>query len=113
MCQGTVFAYFTSSISRYYTDGRYVALIGKPSAQLAHDLQKEETERVKKQLLDYGPENLQALTTQLETASKQNEVEIPYHVMESFPVPNASDISSIDVITARNPSPPPHLPQFR
>jgi Zn-dependent M16 (insulinase) family peptidase len=98
---------------RYYTDGRYVALIGKPSSQLAHDLQKEETERVKKQLLDYGPNYLQVLTTELETASKQNEVEIPYHVMDSFPVPNASDISSIDVITARNPSPPSHLSQFR
>ncbi|KAI8335048.1 Metalloenzyme, LuxS/M16 peptidase-like protein [Chlamydoabsidia padenii] len=100
-------------LKKYYTDGCYVALIGKPSSELAHDLQKEETDRVKKQLLDHGPAQLQALAAQLDCANKQNEVEIPCHVMDSFPVPNASDISSIDVITARNPSPLPYKTQFR
>ncbi|CAO3593296.1 unnamed protein product [Absidia cylindrospora] len=104
---------WTHLLKKYYTDGCHVALVGKPSSQMAQELQVEEQARLKKQQLDYGPEQLQAFATQLENANQQNEMEIPHHVLDSFPIPNASDISSIDVITARNPTPPSHMVQFR
>ncbi|KAI8096963.1 Metalloenzyme, LuxS/M16 peptidase-like protein [Halteromyces radiatus] len=110
--------YFTKNdwlhlLKKYYVNGCYVALIGKPSASLAQQLQDEETARVEQQRLELGYDRLQRLATQLEIANEQNEIDIPPHVLDSFPIPNASDISSINVITARHPSPSAHLPQFR
>lgn len=43
------------------------------------------------------------MAAKLDHANRMNEAQIPSRIMESFPIPSVSSISSIEVLTAVNP----------
>lgn len=88
---------------RTYIDSAYIALIGKPSLAMSERLIQEENARVEAQRAYLGEEGLQILAAQLDHANRINEAQIPSRVMEGFPIPDVSSISSIEVLTAVNP----------
>ncbi|EPB86108.1 hypothetical protein HMPREF1544_07096 [Mucor circinelloides 1006PhL] len=90
-------------LKKTYIDSAYIALIGKPSLAMSERLIQEENARVEAQRAYLGEEGLQILAAQLDHANRINEAQIPSRVMEGFPIPDVSSISSIEVLTAVNP----------
>ncbi len=78
--------------------------MGKPSAEFAEQLAKQEEERIEKQIETLGEEKLKELEKCLEEATKANNIPIPSNIIENFPVPNIDSIPFINVITGRNDS---------
>ncbi|KAI8067548.1 Metalloenzyme, LuxS/M16 peptidase-like protein [Gongronella butleri] len=95
-------------LQRVYIEGQHVALIGRPSAAMAQELQDNEKERVTLQKQSLGKAKLAQLKQQLETANAQNELEIPSQLLTSFEIPDVTSISSIEVVSAQ--SMPHHVP---
>ena len=50
-----------------------------------------------------GEEGLNILAAKLDHANQMNEAQVPSRIMEGFPIPSVSSISSIEVLTAVNP----------
>ncbi|KAG2207105.1 hypothetical protein INT46_004081 [Mucor plumbeus] len=90
-------------LKRTYIDTAYTALIGKPSLAMSKQLIQEENTRIEAQRAYLGEEGLQLLAAQLNHANRINEAQIPSRIMEGFPIPDVSSISSIEVLTAINP----------
>ncbi|KAI8366274.1 Metalloenzyme, LuxS/M16 peptidase-like protein [Choanephora cucurbitarum] len=86
-----------------YLDTSYTAIIGKPSYTLSKSISQKEKHRIEKQRALLGEENLHNLGRKLECAMHANGMRIPSKIMEGFPIPDASSIPSIDVVTALNP----------
>lgn len=78
-------------------------MIGKPSLTVAKRLVEEENIRIEAQKACLGDQGLQILKAKLTHATRLNEAQIPSRIMESFPIPSVSSISSIEVLTATNP----------
>lgn len=70
---------------------------------MSRDLIEEERQRIENQRLMLGEEGLKILGAQLDHANHMNEAQIPSRIMEGFPIPSVSSISSIEVLTAMNP----------
>ncbi|KAI9478470.1 MAG: Metalloenzyme, LuxS/M16 peptidase-like protein [Benjaminiella poitrasii] len=90
-------------LRQIYIDTTHTALIGKPSLKMAERLAEEEKLRIDAQRACLGEEGLKMLAAQLAHANRINEAQIPSRIMEGFPIPSVSSISSIEVVTATNP----------
>ncbi|KAH9486850.1 hypothetical protein JR316_0000915 [Psilocybe cubensis] len=94
---------WTSLLSKYYVEPASVVVIGKPSASLAEKLEKEEKERIAKQVQQLGPEGLKRAEAELEAAKAEHSQEIPSEIITSFPVPDVKSISWIPVQSVQEP----------
>jgi Zn-dependent M16 (insulinase) family peptidase len=77
--------------------------LGKPSAEFADQLLKEESERIQQQRARLGESKLAELEKKLEECKQQNEVPVPPEVVNDVPIPSVSTINFIEVQTARVP----------
>lgn len=93
----------TSFSCRTYIDTCHTVLIGKPSQSLSTDLILDERKRTENQRAMLGEEGLKILAAKLDHANRMNEAQIPSRIMEGFPIPSVSSISSIEVLSAINP----------
>jgi Zn-dependent M16 (insulinase) family peptidase len=91
-------------LKKYYLDNFHITLLGKPSAEFAEKLDKQEEKRIEKQRETLGEKKLKELENQLEEAKKLNEIPIPSHVIENFPMPSVDNIFFVNVTTGRNKS---------
>ncbi|PKK78220.1 hypothetical protein RhiirC2_730303 [Rhizophagus irregularis] len=91
-------------LKKYHLDNHHITLLGKPSAEFAEKLSKQEENRIEKQRETLGKEKLNELETRLEEAKKLNDVPVPSNIIEDFPIPNVDSIPFINVITGRNKS---------
>lgn len=86
-----------TTLFRYFVDANYVVIAGKPSAQLAENLESEEKARLAAQIDKLGPDGLARAEKDLEAAKAEHEKPIPKDVLTSFPVPDVKSISWIAV----------------
>lgn len=84
-------------LTKYFVDANYVVIVGKPSAQLAENLESEEKARLAAQIDKLGPDGLARAEKDLEAAKAEHEKPIPKDVLTSFPVPDVKSISWIAV----------------
>jgi Zn-dependent M16 (insulinase) family peptidase len=70
---------------------------------MSKELLEDERIRVEAQHSALGENGLKLLAEKLEHATRINESQIPSRIMDGFPIPSVSSISSIDVQTAINP----------
>ncbi|KAL4071016.1 Metalloenzyme, LuxS/M16 peptidase-like protein [Scleroderma citrinum] len=84
-------------LTKYYVDGSYIVIVGKPAAQLSEKLESEEKARLAAQVEELGPEGLARAESDLEAAKAEHEKPIPKDVLTSFPVPDVKSISWIPV----------------
>ncbi|KAG0191477.1 hypothetical protein DFQ28_011725 [Apophysomyces sp. BC1034] len=87
-------------LKRWYIESPHLIVLGKPSADLAEQLIKEERERVEKQRVDLGEKKLAELQQQLEEAMAANDVSLPNEVLDNFQIPPVSSIDFINVLSA-------------
>ncbi|GAA5808872.1 hypothetical protein MFLAVUS_002271 [Mucor flavus] len=90
-------------LKQTYIDTCHTVLIGKPSQSLSTDLILDERKRTENQRAMLGEEGLKILAAKLDHANRMNEAQIPSRIMEGFPIPSVSSISSIEVLSAINP----------
>ncbi|ORE01778.1 hypothetical protein BCV72DRAFT_235791 [Rhizopus microsporus var. microsporus] len=90
-------------LNRVYLETAFAALVGKPSVTMSQELTDTEKERIHQQRARLGKNGLSNLKKKLQRAIRMNEAQIPARIMETFPIPSVSSISSIDVLTAINP----------
>ncbi|KAF9229385.1 hypothetical protein BS17DRAFT_771387 [Gyrodon lividus] len=88
---------WTELLKRYFIDQPYIVVIGKPSASLAEQLEKDEKGRLAAQVKKLGPEGLANAERELEAAKAEHELPIPKTILTSFPVPDVKSISWIPV----------------
>ncbi|KAI8993250.1 Metalloenzyme, LuxS/M16 peptidase-like protein [Pilobolus umbonatus] len=89
-------------LKRTYLDVNYAAIIGKPSQELLEQIMEDETIRLDKQRISLGIDDIVVDHVQLQSMDNSKS-QIPSRIMENFPIPSVSSISSIDVSTAVNP----------
>lgn len=88
-------------LKQWLVEAHHISVLGKPSMELATKLKKEEESRIafrKESLAEWG---LKKLAEQLEAAKLKNEVEIPDHVIDQWPVPSTESIHFIESSTTR------------
>ncbi|KAG6820112.1 hypothetical protein H0H93_005259 [Arthromyces matolae] len=90
-------ASWTSLLQKYYIDAQAVIVLGKPSAALAEKLEKDEKERIVRQVEKLGPEGLKKAEEELEAAKAEHDQPIPTELLTSFPVPDVKSIAWIPV----------------
>jgi Zn-dependent M16 (insulinase) family peptidase len=78
--------YWKFLIDKYIINSPYVSVAGNPSKVTQERMEKEETERIQKQVEDFGKERLESLQKQLDEAKAFSEIPIPHAVLEKFPV---------------------------
>ncbi|KAF5390191.1 hypothetical protein D9757_002846 [Collybiopsis confluens] len=88
---------WTDLLQKYYIDPPSVVVIGRPSAELAEKLEKDEKKRLEAQAKALGPEGLKAAKKELEEAKAEHDRPIPTEVLTQFQIPNVSSISWIPV----------------
>ncbi len=91
-------------LKKYLVDNPSITIVGKPSSALTEKLAGEEKARLEKRRNDLGAEGLAAKAKELADAQAENDREIPAHIIDSFPVADASKIDWIPVESAVNPS---------
>lgn len=89
-------------LKKYHLDNFHITLLGKPSAEFAEKLDKQEEDRIKNQREKLGKEKLKELETQLEEAKKSNDAPAPLDLIKNFPIPSVDSIPFIDVLTGLN-----------
>lgn len=82
-------------------DSPSVTVIGKPSAQLANQLEAETKARYEETKKKVGPEGLKQLEEKLHADMKKNSEHGPDKLLSDFPIPDARSINWIEVETAR------------
>lgn len=87
---------------RYFLDAHRVVVKCKPSASMRERLEKEENERIEKQVASLGEDGLRRAAEALEAAKAENDVSCPPEVLTSFPIPDISTISWIPVSSVQN-----------
>lgn len=87
---------------RYLVDAPYITVRGKPSAELAEKLEKDEKARLDAQIAELGPDGLARLQKELDDAKAENDAPIPEKILTDFPVPEVNSISWIAVQSAKN-----------
>ncbi|KIK71096.1 hypothetical protein GYMLUDRAFT_147646 [Collybiopsis luxurians FD-317 M1] len=88
---------WTELLQKYYIDPPSVVVIGRPSAELAEKLEKDEKKRLEKQVKALGPAGLKAAEKELEEAKAEHDRPIPAEVLTRFQIPSVSSISWIPV----------------
>lgn len=88
---------WTDLLAKYYIDPHSVVLRGKPSASLVDKLEKDEKDRIAKQVKALGPEGLKKVEQELEEAKAEHDKPIPTDVLTAFPVPDVKSIAWIPV----------------
>lgn len=86
-----------TAFARYFVDRPYSVVVGRPSANLAEELEVAEKSRLAAQVEKLGPEGLAKAAQELESAQAENNLPIPKEVLTSFPVPDVKSISWIPV----------------
>lgn len=86
--------------NRWWLDNPHVSILGKPSAQLAKDLETNELARIEAQKKKFGPEGLATLKRKLEHAQEENDKPIPQDLIRKFMIPKIENIKFIDTINA-------------
>ena len=92
--------YASTDLSRWYLNNLHVSILGKPSAQLAKDLEQNELTRLEAQRARLGPEGLSTLKRKLEQAQLENDKPIPTDLIRKFKIPRIDNISFIDTVNA-------------
>ena len=85
---------------RWWLDNPHVSILGKPSAQLAQDLEKNEIARIEAQKKNLGEEGLSKLKRKLEQAQEENDKPIPQELIRKFKIPKIENIKFIETINA-------------
>lgn len=80
-----------------------MVVVGKPSANLAKQIEEDEKVRIAKQVASLGPEGLRKAATLLESSKAEHDKPIPKEVLTSFPVPDVEGISWISVQSVQEP----------
>ena len=88
---------WTDLLSKYYIDQHSIVLRGKPSASLVDKLEKDEKERIAKQVEALGPEGLKKAEQELNEAKAEHDKPIPTEILNTFPVPDVKSIAWIPV----------------
>ena len=86
--------------NRWWLNNPHVSILGKPSAQLAKDLETNELARIEAQKKKLGPEGLANLKRKLEYAQEENDKPIPQELICKFKIPKIENIKFIDTINA-------------
>jgi Zn-dependent M16 (insulinase) family peptidase len=86
--------------NRWWIDNPHVSILGKPSSQLAKNLEKNEIARIKAQRKRLGEEGLKKMKRKLEQAQEENDKPIPKDLIRKFKVPKIENIKFIDTINA-------------
>ena len=92
---------WTALLQRWYIDNPHVCIQGKPSAQLAKDLERNELARVEKQRERLGEQGLAEKKRKLEEAQELNDKPIPQDQIRKFKIPKISHIKFIDTLNAK------------
>ena len=87
-------------LKRWYIDNPHVCICGKPSAQLAKELERNELARVQKQRKKLGEKGLEEKKRKLEEAQELNDIPIPQDQIRKFKIPKISHIKFIDTLNA-------------
>ncbi|KAI8710635.1 Mitochondrial presequence protease [Fusarium sp. LHS14.1] len=88
-------------ISKWIADAPHVSILGRPSAELALKMKKDEEDRIAKRKEELGTEGLAKLGKRLEDAKKKNDEPIPAEVIDRWSVPGTESIHFIESDTAR------------
>lgn len=78
-------------------------VVGKPSANLAKQIEEDEKDRIAQQVESLGPEGLRKAAALLESSKAEHDKPIPKEVLTSFPVPDVKGISWIPVQSVQEP----------
>lgn len=89
-----------TAVSRIYLDKPSLTVIGKPSAKLAEQLQKETSDRLEEVKKRLGDEGLKQIEKKLKDAQKQNDLEVPSEMLSSFKIPDVAGIRWMGVKSA-------------
>jgi hypothetical protein len=92
-----------NAVVSYYVDPAAVIVRGKPSANMAARLEKDEKARLAAQVEKLGPAGIEAATKELETAKEEHDRPIPEEILTAFPVPDVKSISWISVSSVQQP----------
>ena len=91
---------WTTLLQRWYIDNPHVCIRGKPSAQLAKDLERNELARVENQREQLGEKGLAEKKRKLGEAQELNDKPIPQDQIRKFKIPKISHIKFIDTLNA-------------
>lgn len=86
-----------SGTARYFVDQPHTVVVGRPSANLAEQLEMIEKTRLAAQVEKLGPEGLARASQELDSAKAEHDLPIPKAILTSFPVPDVKSISWIPV----------------
>jgi Zn-dependent M16 (insulinase) family peptidase len=82
---------------RYFIDPPSIVVVGRPSADLADKLEKDEKKRLAAQVKKLGPQGLKEAEKDLEAAKAEHDAPIPTDVLTQFKIPSVKSISWISV----------------
>lgn len=85
---------------RWWIDNPHICILGRPSAQLAKDLEKNEIARIEAQKKKLGKEGLANLKRKLEQAQEENDTPIPPELIRKFKVPRIDNVKFINTVNA-------------
>ena len=93
-------AQWVALLQKWWLHNPHVTVLGKPSAQLAESLEKNELARVEAQKEKYGEEGLANLKRKLEAAQEENDKPIPQELIRQFKIPRIENVKFINTINA-------------
>lgn len=85
--------YWLKLLKKYLIDGNCVAVHGKPSKEEQKKIEKEELERIEKQIKDLGPDGLKEKEKILNNAIEKNDIPPPDEMLTKLPIPNLTNIN--------------------
>ncbi|KAF7320399.1 hypothetical protein MKEN_00824700 [Mycena kentingensis (nom. inval.)] len=94
---------WTDLLQKYYIDPNSIVVRGKPSANLADKLDKDEKARIAAQVEKLGEEGLKLAEKELEDAKAEHDKPIPTEVLLDFAVPDVKSIAFIPVASMQEP----------
>ncbi|KAK9452286.1 Metalloenzyme, LuxS/M16 peptidase-like protein [Limtongia smithiae] len=78
----------------------YIAVLAKPSAELAKKIHQDAKKRLRKTRHDLGKEGLEKLSKRLKMANDANEQKIPDDLISQFPAPDPAKVKFINTVSA-------------
>lgn len=95
-------AFWSKLIRKHILESKVLTVIGTPSKEEKNKLNKEEQERVDRQIKALGPHGLKQKADALRKAIEANEKEIPETLLTSIPIPKVSSIAYHKIIRCRS-----------
>lgn len=77
-------------LDKWYASASSIAMIGKPSAKLAREIEESDKKRIAEQKEKFGEEGLKKLQEKLDWAQKESDKAIPPEMLTIFPPVNVS-----------------------